>query len=166
MCDGGFMFVEILDILSSMEKQWPRVCVGVIVLNPNGELRLLRSRKWKNRWVVPGGAVEWGETFAAAGKREVLEETGLSISGIKCIGVQEAVFPKNFHKKRHFVFIDLVARTKGERVVLNHEENQYLWLPPGKALRKPLGGGTRKFMHMWLNETTAKRNPRAGGPRR
>lgn len=133
-----------------MKGKFPRVCVGVIVENLKGEILFLRSHKWGNRWVVPGGGVEYGETFAEAGRREVKEETGLAISDTHLIGAQEAVFPKNFHAKRHFVFINLVARTKGDRVTLNHEAQEYVWLPPEKALRKELGGGTRDFIRMYL----------------
>ena len=63
-----------------MDAQSPRVCVGVIVLNTKGEMLLLRSHKWKNQWVVPGGGVEWGERSEDTVKREVLEETGLRIT--------------------------------------------------------------------------------------
>lgn len=125
------------------------MCVGVIVENPKREILLLRSHKWKNQWVVPGGAVEWGETFVEAGRREVREETGLAISDIRLIGVQEAVFPMNFHTKRHFVFINLVARTKGWNITLNDEAHEYAWVSPHDALRKELGGGTRDFLHMY-----------------
>lgn len=133
------------------------MCVGVVVENIKGEILLLRSRKWRNQWVVPGGAVEWGETFAEAGTREVREETGLSISDVRLIGVQEAVFPKNFHKKRHFVFIDLAARTRGERVTLNDEAHEYAWLTPRAALRKKLGGKTHELLRTFMG----KKSPRA-----
>ena len=127
------------------------VCVGVIILDLRGKMLLIRSGKWRNQWVVPGGSIEWGETFEQAGRREGKEETGLTLSGVRCIGAQESVFPKDFHTRRHFVFINLVALTKGNRVKLNHEAHEYAWVSPRQALRKILAGGTRDFIRKYLS---------------
>ena len=57
----------------------PRPAVGVVVHQPaRGVLMLRRHRFIPDRWVweIPAGRVEAGESVAAAGAREVLEETG------------------------------------------------------------------------------------------
>lgn len=46
------------------------------VRDPDGRIALVRNR-WSDGWVLPGGAVEPGETPADAARREVREETGL-----------------------------------------------------------------------------------------
>ncbi|GAA0647123.1 NUDIX domain-containing protein [Salarchaeum japonicum] len=46
------------------------------VRDPEGRVAFVRNR-WSDGWVLPGGAVEPGESSAAAARREVREETGL-----------------------------------------------------------------------------------------
>jgi ADP-ribose pyrophosphatase YjhB (NUDIX family) len=55
---------------------------GVRIIIPDGEGRILLVRQHhegKDIWMVPGGAVEGGESSRDAAIRETLEETGLVI---------------------------------------------------------------------------------------
>lgn len=60
--------------------QKPRLGVAVLVASSKGIL-LGRRAKTPNqgKWIIPGGGVKWGETFAQAGAREIKEETGLVV---------------------------------------------------------------------------------------
>ena len=73
----------------------PLILVGVAiaVINERGEL-LLQQRS-NGIWGVPGGFMELGESTEGAGRREVLEETGLEIGKLELVGV--------FSGKQHFV---------------------------------------------------------------
>lgn len=46
-----------------------------------------------NSWTVPGGKLEFGESFEDCSKREVMEETGLTIDNVKLIAVTNNIFP-------------------------------------------------------------------------
>ncbi len=59
---------------------------GVLIENKNGEL-LLQRRSDTGQWCVPGGALEPGETFIEAAKRELKEETGILVSELKLFGL-------------------------------------------------------------------------------
>ncbi|HFK1683161.1 NUDIX hydrolase [Bacillus sp. SRB1LM] len=59
--------------------------VAVAVFNEQGQI-LLQQRQ-NGIWVVPGGFVELGESTEEAGRREVLEETGIEIGTLQLISV-------------------------------------------------------------------------------
>ena len=69
------------------------VGVAVAVINEMGEI-LLQKRK-DGLWGVPGGFLELGESTEEAGKREVLEETGIEVGELELVGV--------FSGEHHFV---------------------------------------------------------------
>ena len=55
------------------------------VLSPDGQRVLLVHHSKLARWLQPGGHVEPGDTdLAAAARREVIEETGVGLSGTHC----------------------------------------------------------------------------------
>ncbi|QWG34350.1 NUDIX domain-containing protein [Bacillus mycoides] len=62
----------------------PLILIGshAIILNANNEL-LLQLRTDFNRWGIIGGALEYNETLEDAVKREVFEETGLTVKNVE-----------------------------------------------------------------------------------
>ena len=59
---------------------------GGCVFNEKGEV-LLQRRADSNKWGVPGGAIEIGETPQMATAREFKEETGLDVEVSRLIGI-------------------------------------------------------------------------------
>ncbi|MCC2376957.1 NUDIX hydrolase [Bacillus wiedmannii] len=59
--------------------------VAVAVFNEKGQILLQQRRS--GIWAVPGGFVELGESTEEAGRREVLEETGIEIGSLQLISV-------------------------------------------------------------------------------
>ncbi|WP_298325016.1 NUDIX domain-containing protein [Haloactinopolyspora sp.] len=62
------------------------VAASVAVLDRSGRL-LLVQRTDSGRWALPGGAMEPGETLAACARREVREETGLTVDVTGLVGI-------------------------------------------------------------------------------
>lgn len=60
----------------------PVAAVGGLIVNEAGKLLLVRRARnpGKGKWGLPGGFVDRTETVEAALRREVLEETGLSLT--------------------------------------------------------------------------------------
>src|SRR5881392_3756536 len=87
-------------------KQRPRLgCAGLI---RRGDQVLLGKRnKEPNRglWVLPGGGVEFCETFAQTLERELLEEAGIQVEVRNIFKTYELINPPNEHR----VIIYLIA---------------------------------------------------------
>ena len=60
--------------------------VTAIVTNPAGELLLVHKTD-NNRWALPGGGMDPGESIAQAAIRETKEETGIDIEVTGVVGL-------------------------------------------------------------------------------
>ena len=72
------------EYISDMRKligHTPLLSIGcdVIIENKNGDI-LLQRRADDGEWCVPGGGMNFGESFIEAAIREVMEETGLNLN--------------------------------------------------------------------------------------
>ncbi len=69
-------------------------------------------------WSLPGGKLEWGESFEAGAIREVKEETGIDIKSPQVISVHNC---KNEHA--HFMTVGMVAHDwQGDASVMEPDE--------------------------------------------
>lgn len=121
----------------SDNQTYPEPTVGALIENTQGEVFLAKSPKWNNKWVLPGGHVGVGEKIEEALVREVKEETGLDVRPVHMLAVKDAIYPKEFHKKKHFVFIDYLCKHVGGDVKLDGKElTEHAWVKPEDALEK------------------------------
>lgn len=132
------------------EQQYPEPTVGALVFNAEGRLFLMRSHKWKGRYVIPGGHIELGETMEQALRREVKEETNLDIHDIEFVCFQEFIYDDRFWQPRHFIFFDYAAKTDTTDVKLNSEAQEYLWVDVEKALELPVEHYTAVVIREYL----------------
>lgn len=77
-------------------------------------------------WTMPGGKLEYGESFEEGAIREVKEETGMDVTTVRVIAVNN---DKNEHA--HFVTIGLLAEGfSGEPNVMEPDEiTRWEWFP-------------------------------------
>lgn len=125
---------------------YPEVTVGAVIFNNENKLLLCKSHKWNNQYVIPGGHIELGESMEAALRREIREETALEIYDIKLVGIKECIYSDTFYEKRHFIFMDYVCRTSKDKVTLNEEAEEYVWITMEEMGRYDLGGFTRDLL--------------------
>jgi nucleoside triphosphatase len=135
---------------------YPEPTVGALILNPDGEVLLMRSHKWRDLYVIPGGHIELGERMEEALRREILEETGLAIYDAQFLGYQEFIYDQAFWKQRHFIFFDYVCRTDSTQVTLNDEAQEYVWVPLMDTLTYPVEPYTRHAIEVYLQRETAR----------
>ena len=136
-----------------MTQTYPEATVGALVVNESGEVLIVRSHKWGDKYTVPGGHIELGERAEDAIRREVKEETGLEAEPVELLIVQQAIYPKDFHKHEHYVFMDFVLKAKSSKVQLDGRELQdYVWVRPEEALKLDLEEYTKNFVLKYLEK--------------
>jgi mutator protein MutT len=102
-----------------MDRRYPPrpvVGVGAVIVTGDGEVVLVRRARepLAGAWSLPGGAVETGETLAAALVREVREETALEIEVGPLVEVLDRIFADETGRIRHhYVLIDYLCRVRG-----------------------------------------------------
>ena len=140
-----------------MSQRYPEATVGALVVNPQGLVLIVRSSKWYDKFTVPGGHIELGERAEAAIIREVREETGLDVNSARLLLVQQAIYPRDYYKHEHFIFMDYICETDDSEVKLDGRELQeYVWVEPEAALELNMEEYTRNFVDKYLDELREK----------
>lgn len=136
-----------------MEKRWPKVGVGVMLLK--GDKVLLGRRHsdpakadsdlhGEGTWTLLGGKVEFHEALEDCAVREAREETGIAIdkSALELLSVTDDMVPDN-----HFVTVGFLCREfSGEARVMEPDEIvEWRWFPL-TDLPKPLFKPSEKML--------------------
>jgi 8-oxo-dGTP diphosphatase len=95
----------------------PRVGVGVFIFK-DGKFLMGKRRgsHGEGSWSLPGGHLEFGESFADTARREVLEETGVRIKNIRFGALTNDYFEK---EGKHYVTVWMLSDyDSGEAAIL------------------------------------------------
>jgi 8-oxo-dGTP pyrophosphatase MutT (NUDIX family) len=65
-----------------------REIVGGFIISSDDKILLGKTGVYSGLWVVPGGGIDPGETKLEALRREILEETGIDIKGMKIVDMK------------------------------------------------------------------------------
>lgn len=134
-------------------SEYPEPVTGALILNENHEVFLMKSPKWENKWIVPGGHVEIGETMENCVKREVKEETDLDVENIELLYVKTGE-PDSFEREVGFIYLNYTCQVENQEVELdNREGTEYVWIKPEEALEElELNDSSREFVEKYLEE--------------
>lgn len=90
-----------------MENNNVRVGIGVFVLK--GGKFLMQKRQGSHgegTWSLPGGHLEFGESFEDTARREVKEESDLEIKNVRFAAVTNDIFAK---ESKHYVTVWMLS---------------------------------------------------------
>ena len=130
----------------------PVATVGALIHDGRGKVLMIRTHKWSNLWGIPGGKIERGEASEAALTREIREETGLEISDIAFVMVQDCIHSPEFFRKEHFLLINYIAKTSSHEVTLNEEAEEFAWVSSEQALSMELNTATKILLQRVIDE--------------
>lgn len=103
--------------------------VGIAILIPHDGKILLGKRKsehGRGTWGLPGGHIEYGESFEDCVHRELMEETGLKVTNVRFAALTNDIYP---HEKRHYVTIFMLCDyISGEAQVMEPDKcEEWQW---------------------------------------
>lgn len=117
------------------------VGVGAAIFDEDGKLLITKrgekARNERGKWEIPGGSVEFGETFEQAVKREVMEELGIEVEILDLLGICDHIIPD---EHQHWVAPTFLCRiSKGEPKILEPEKCAEIgWFRLNEAGKLPL----------------------------
>lgn len=117
--------------------------VRVLALDPQGRVLLVRHSYGSRKWMPPGGGLRDGEDPVAAAARELMEETGCTLSDARLAVMAE----EDLHGASNKVHV-VVGRTEGQPRPDGREivEAQFFALD---ALPEQLPKGLAEGIRIW-----------------
>lgn len=105
--------MDYIKYLRSLVGKKPVIlCVcGCIIYNEKKEI-LLQKRADDNKWGIPGGNMELGETIEETACREVFEETGLTVKKLKLFNIYSGQGQHHFYPNGdEAYFVNIIFKT-------------------------------------------------------
>ncbi|WP_281648949.1 NUDIX hydrolase [Parendozoicomonas sp. Alg238-R29] len=109
------------------EYSRPAVGVGAIILRGDKVLCGLRKGKHGDGcWQFPGGHLEYGESVEGCARREVLEETGLTLTNTRIGPFTNDVFES---EGKHYVTLFVIGEAEGEPQAMEPDKcTEWRWV--------------------------------------
>jgi ADP-ribose pyrophosphatase YjhB (NUDIX family) len=121
----------------------PRTFGVQCVIRHGDALLLVRNTYGRKQWTFPGGGISRGEAAEDAIRREVREEVGLQLQGLRHLGVFEAIID---YKRDHVAVYSGVAADR--RITIDTAEIlEARWFRP--QYLPPLGPAAARVLAMW-----------------
>lgn len=127
----------------------PFVGVGIIVWKGEQVLLISRGKPPRvNGWSIPGGAQELGETLAEAACRELLEETGITVTLGPVVEVVDSITRDEAGRVRfHYTLVDFVAEWVAGEPTPGGDCAGCAWVPLSDLAGHSMWAETRRVIH-------------------
>jgi 8-oxo-dGTP diphosphatase len=109
----------------------PIVGIGIVVLKDDCVLLVRRGKPpGVGSWTLPGGAQELGETCEEAARRELAEETGLTVGALHLAANVDSIRRDAAGRVQfHYTIIDYACRWEAGEPVAATDVTEAVWVP-------------------------------------
>jgi ADP-ribose pyrophosphatase YjhB (NUDIX family) len=123
-----------------------RPAAAVALFDSRGNILLLR-RKDNDKWTMPGGTLDFGESLTDCAIREVREETGFQIRITALIGTytdpQILIAYSDGEVRQEFTFVYAAEIESGE-LRIDEESKEAAWVSLSSAVELPLAESQKR----------------------
>lgn len=128
-----------------------RPATAVALFDPNGNILMLR-RKDNDKWTMPGGTLDYGESLNDCAVREVREETGLQIRITGLIGTYSdphiVIAYSDGEVRQEFTLVYAAEIESGE-LKIDDESKEAAWVPLSSTIELSLADSQRqRLLHV------------------
>lgn len=127
--------------------------VSIAIVSRDGRFLLLKrsatDESFPDRWALPGGHCEVGETPIQGLIRELREETNLETKPLYCLKLHS--MPHTKGRTIHFFW---VTRSKGDVELKDGEHSEYVWCTGQASCMYDPIGDTSKALQLLEKEIT------------
>ena len=143
----------------------PERVAGVVLVDRAGHI-LLQHRDGAapiapNQWALPGGHLEPGEAPEAGARRELEEETGLTVPGPLALFAHEWLTYPDGDRREWYLFAAVTTARQADVIV--GEGQAMVFLPPAAALARDLSYSARTWLPRFLDSALYTQLVAAGG---
>ena len=133
---------------SGAHPSQPVVAVGAVVFKEKAILLVKRGKPpSEGQWAIPGGSVHLGETLQAAAEREILEETGITVTaGEAVLTFESTQRDDQGWVAYHYVIIDLEAVYGAGEPVAADDAADARWVTVDDLQALDVAPATRKLL--------------------
>lgn len=96
---------------------------------------------------MPGGDLDYGEDPWNAIKREIKEESGLTVEGLKLLDVEAHVVA---NEDRYWITLAYVCKAASDKVILSYEHDDFKWVTPSEFLELESAPKLIRFVKTYL----------------
>jgi ADP-ribose pyrophosphatase YjhB (NUDIX family) len=136
-----------------------RPAAAVALFNSEGRILLLR-RKDNDKWTMPGGTLELGESLTDCALREVREETGLHVRITGLVGTYSdphiLIAYSDGEVRQEFTLL-YSAEIESGQLKIDNESQEAAWVSLPEALNLPLAESQRQRLKDLMDYQDAPR---------